>query len=149
MTSYHIIGDIHGHAEKLEALLQHLGYTKNDGIYQQDSAKVVFLGDFIDRGPHQRRVIDWFKTLPIYLEVKDTDDSPVSFRAVHACWNQAIINRTPQYIDDAHILAATEKGSLAYKDIEILLKGLEIPPPDGATFLDKAKVERHEIRVRW
>ena len=58
VTDYHIIGDIHGHADKLEQLLQHLGYQNENGAYQHSDAKVVFLGDFIDRGPHQRRVID-------------------------------------------------------------------------------------------
>ncbi len=55
---YHIIGDIHGHADKLEELLRRLGYRLRDGVYVHDDAKAVFLGDFIDRGPQQRRVVD-------------------------------------------------------------------------------------------
>ena len=58
MTDYHIIGDIHGQADKLEQLLQQLGYEQKSRIYQKPGAKVVFLGDLIDRGPHQRRVLD-------------------------------------------------------------------------------------------
>jgi len=55
---YDIIGDIHGHADALEALLVKLGYQLIEGIYQHDHKKVIFLGDFIDRGPQQRQVIN-------------------------------------------------------------------------------------------
>lgn len=55
--SYDIIGDIHGHARTLEALLVRLGYTSIDGVYRHPSRQAVFLGDFIDRGPAQRAVI--------------------------------------------------------------------------------------------
>lgn len=55
---YDIIGDIHGHAEPLIALLKKLGYSNSEGVYQHPSRKVIFLGDFIDRGPKQRQVLD-------------------------------------------------------------------------------------------
>ena len=55
---YDIIGDIHGHADKLEILLLNLGYEMTDGIYQQEGHQVVFVGDFIDRGEQHRRTIE-------------------------------------------------------------------------------------------
>jgi hypothetical protein len=48
---FDLIGDIHGHAYKLEALLQKLGYAKRDGFYAHPNRKVIFVGDYIDRGP--------------------------------------------------------------------------------------------------
>jgi hypothetical protein len=54
---FDIIGDIHGHADELVALLQNLGYTDNDGCYRHPERQVVFLGDFIDRGPKVREVL--------------------------------------------------------------------------------------------
>lgn len=45
------VGDIHGQAEKLDALLGRL-----DGL--DPTAQLVFLGDSIDRGLHSRQVID-------------------------------------------------------------------------------------------
>jgi hypothetical protein len=45
------IGDIHGHADKLEALLKKMGYQLKSGVYQHPERKVLFLGDYIDRGP--------------------------------------------------------------------------------------------------
>lgn len=47
-----IIGDIHGHAVELRALLELLGYRETRGAYRHpDGRRLVFLGDFIDRGP--------------------------------------------------------------------------------------------------
>lgn len=47
---YDIIGDIHGHGSKLISLLESMGYIKTDKGYKHESRKVIFLGDFIDRG---------------------------------------------------------------------------------------------------
>ncbi len=56
--SYDLIGDIHGYSEPLEELLANLGYQLTDGVYCRPDRQVIFLGDFIDRGPNQREVIE-------------------------------------------------------------------------------------------
>lgn len=48
---YDIIGDIHGHADELTRLLDLLGYGQSHGVFSHPSRKIVFVGDFIDRGP--------------------------------------------------------------------------------------------------
>ncbi|MGB7755486.1 MAG: metallophosphoesterase [Salinisphaera sp.] len=54
-----LIGDIHGHADALEALLARLGYIERDGVFRHDAGRrVIFLGDFIDGGSQNRRVVD-------------------------------------------------------------------------------------------
>jgi hypothetical protein len=55
---YDFIGDIHGHADKLEALLEKLGYKVHGGVFQHPTRKAFFLGDFIDRGPKIREVLN-------------------------------------------------------------------------------------------
>lgn len=60
---FDIIGDIHGHADKLEALLQKLGYTLKNGAYWHPERKVLFLGDYIDRGPHIRTVLETVRNM--------------------------------------------------------------------------------------
>lgn len=55
---YDIIGDIHGEHVPLKALLSKLDYVERDGIYRHPNRTVIFLGDFIDRGRHQREVVD-------------------------------------------------------------------------------------------
>lgn len=52
-----IIGDIHGHADKLEELLVKLGYSKTNGCYSHPQNKALFLGDYIDRGPNIRETL--------------------------------------------------------------------------------------------
>jgi hypothetical protein len=55
------IGDIHGHAAELEALLLKLGYSKSEGIYSHPARKVLFIGDYIDRGPQIRETLQIVK----------------------------------------------------------------------------------------
>ncbi len=57
--SYDLIGDIHGQAAKLEVLLRKLGYTSTaDGWKAPAGRQAVFVGDLIDRGPEQIKVVD-------------------------------------------------------------------------------------------
>lgn len=55
---YDLIGDIHGHADELVELLHALGYRQAHGAYQHPERQVIFLGDFIDRGPKIRQVLE-------------------------------------------------------------------------------------------
>lgn len=57
-SGYDLIGDVHGYAAELRALLETLGYREQDGCYRRPDRRVVFLGDFVDRGPEQREVVD-------------------------------------------------------------------------------------------
>jgi Calcineurin-like phosphoesterase len=57
MTGVDIIGDIHGHADALERLLDALGYVLRDGVHHHPTHTVVFVGDFVDRGPRQSAVL--------------------------------------------------------------------------------------------
>lgn len=56
---YDLIGDIHGHADELRALLHHLGYQPDvAGIPRHPAGRqVIFLGDYIDRGPKIRETL--------------------------------------------------------------------------------------------
>ena len=44
------VGDVHGCADELDSLLEALGPTSSD--------RLVFLGDYVDRGPASRRVVE-------------------------------------------------------------------------------------------
>ncbi len=204
---YDIIGDIHGQVIELEKLLGKLEYIKVDGIWRHESRKVIFLGDFIDRGEHQCEVIDlvrpmidqghalcvmgnheynaiayatkdaegrflrkhsrshndsheaflnafidekyyqetinWFKTLPLWLELD-------GLRVVHACWETDLISKlgNPTLTDDL-IQKSAIKGSWQYDAIETILKGKEIPLPEGNSFNDKDGNPRKHIRIKY
>lgn len=57
------IGDIHGHAGALERLLEKLGYERFRSGYKHPKRKVLFLGDYIDRGPQQLEVLNIVRSM--------------------------------------------------------------------------------------
>ena len=65
LQRYDLIGDIHGQHDKLLALLGTLGYSPRGdrsrgefaGWTNPEGRKVIFLGDYIDRGPKIREVL--------------------------------------------------------------------------------------------
>jgi hypothetical protein len=212
---YDLIGDIHGYATELKALLAKMDYEEIDGVWQHPERKVIFLGDFVDRGPEQvetvemaknmvesgnalavmgnhefnavawatpdpekpheflrshtdknlkqhcefleqvgesselhQSFIDWFKTLPVYLDFPQV-------RVVHACWHPEHVRKIDKYTDDENRLLehsweqSTRKDTEAYNAIETLLKGLELPLPEGHYFLDKEQNKRTDVRAEW
>lgn len=52
------IGDIHGHADKLVALLRKMGYSTKNGCYSHSERTVLFVGDYIDRGPQIKETLE-------------------------------------------------------------------------------------------
>jgi hypothetical protein len=60
-----IIGDIHGHADKLEQLLQQLGYENVNNVYQHltENRTVLFIGDYIDKGPKIKETLEIVKAM--------------------------------------------------------------------------------------
>lgn len=57
MKNYWFIGDIHGELGLLDSLL--------DAILKHDPREIIFMGDYIDRGPHSRGVVDRLMELEI------------------------------------------------------------------------------------
>lgn len=64
-NGYDIIGDIHGQAGPLEALLRKLDYRELGGVwrYPGGGRQAVFVGDYIDRNPNARSVMDIVKRM--------------------------------------------------------------------------------------
>ncbi|MFS8082555.1 MAG: metallophosphoesterase [Ginsengibacter sp.] len=58
-----LIGDIHGHADTLEKLLQKLGYTKTNNYYSHPERTAIFVGDYIDRGPKIKETLEIVKQM--------------------------------------------------------------------------------------
>ena len=54
---YDIIGDVHGEAALLKKLLKKMGYQKIDGVFKHPDRKVIFVGDFINRGPEIKKTV--------------------------------------------------------------------------------------------
>ncbi len=62
---YDIIPDIHGQSGKLEALLPKLGWHRTAAGWANDAPdrEIIFLGDFIDRGPDNAGVLRTVRSL--------------------------------------------------------------------------------------
>lgn len=209
--SYDIIGDIHGHAAPLEALLKKMGYREDErGVYAHpEGRKALFLGDYIDRGPQIARTLEivramqaagealcimgnheynaicyhttgqdgkplrahteknvhqhaatmeqfagrmdkwadyleWFKTLPLYLELD-------GIRAVHATWRSGDVELTRGKLltDREFLLASEDRSTEQFAAVDCLLKGIEIKLPDGLINEDKEGFKRDKLRVKW
>jgi predicted NAD-dependent protein-ADP-ribosyltransferase YbiA (DUF1768 family) len=51
------IGDLHGCLKELESLWSHL--EEKLGLNGLRESTVIFLGDYVDRGPHSKETLDW------------------------------------------------------------------------------------------
>ncbi|OBI89075.1 metallophosphoesterase [Mycobacterium asiaticum] len=63
MQGYDIIGDVHGCASQLERLLAELGYRVREGAYLHPERQAIFVGDLVDRGSEQLRVLQLVKPM--------------------------------------------------------------------------------------
>lgn len=98
--------------------------------------------------PLHRELVEWFKTLPPFLDLGN-------LRACHAWWNPDSIARIGAAMDgegqiaEGYMVESFRKGSASWVDMEAVTKGWEIRLPEGAAFLDPSGIERRDIRVRW
>jgi len=141
-------------AQPGEYLRPHHAPRYGDQNYLQHKA---FL-DEVGGTPRHKAVIDWFLTLPLWLDLPE-------LRVVHACWHRRYMDYLAPHLTsdrrlDAELIvpASREPADDAEKDspepsifkaVEALLKGIEIPLPPSQAFTDKDGQERHRVRVRW
>ena len=118
----------------------------------------AFLAEVESRPSLHAEIIDWFLTLPLWLDLP-------ALRVVHACWHGPLLAwlaphlSQGQYLTRELMVAATdepadeaEKDSATpsvFKAVECLTKGIEIPLPTGHVFQDKDGHTRSRVRVRW
>jgi len=105
-NSFDLIGDIHGYADELGLLLGKLGYKLDDGVYRHSERRVIFIGDFIDRGPKQRETMNIVMSMVQHgsaLSVMGNHE----FNAV--AWN------TPNQNGDGYLRAHTEDNTRGHK----------------------------------
>lgn len=104
--------------------------------------------DIVEGTPRQKEITDWFRTLPLWLELP-------GLRVVHACWHQESMELLrpilgpDQTLTEGAVLLGSRKGHPAYEAIEVVCRGPEVGLPPGISFEDKGGKVRHEVRVRW
>ncbi|NBC22178.1 MAG: metallophosphoesterase [Gammaproteobacteria bacterium] len=107
----------------------------------------AFITAYAGRDGEMREVLDWFRTLPLWLDLG-------ALRVIHACWDPHLISEVRAEVDGRHLseellVAGSEPGTWQHEAIDSLLKGKEIDLPAGRSFADKGGNHRHRIRVRW
>ncbi len=116
----------------------------SDKNYDQHEA---FLAATNDRLTWRQEALDWFLTLPLWLDLPQ-------LRVVHACWHpNAMAELLPALqpgnrLDQPLLEAACQRGSATYAAVEAILKGPEVRLPDGIQFLQGDSM-RSEARTRW
>ncbi|WP_067515036.1 metallophosphoesterase [Endozoicomonas ascidiicola] len=127
----------------------------SDGDYLRPHAKMKnvkdhqeFLDEFPFDSPEHQQVIDWFRTLPLFLDLGE-------LRIIHAVWHHASFTTASQWLDDENCLSpdayapASNKTHPLYDAIEYLLKGIEVELPEGYAFNDKKGNRRTAARIQW
>ncbi|MBF0263638.1 MAG: metallophosphoesterase [Gammaproteobacteria bacterium] len=108
----------------------------------------AFLDAYQDKDEQKQDTIEWFKTLPLWLDLGGV-------RIIHACWDIEAMDRVKPYLTmdnsltNDFLIKATTYGSQQFKDVETLLKGKEVALPKGFSFTDKDGHEWPNIRIRW
>lgn len=204
---YDVIGDVHGHADKLASLLQEMGYSDESGAWRHPLRRAVFVGDLVDNGPQQLATVDmvramvgagsafvtmgnhefnavawhrglrerseknfkqhaaflaavvdgsplheevvaWFAGLPLWLDLG-------GLRVIHACWDErSMAALAPALAPDGSLhvdgfRSAATNGTSEFDAVEILLKGPEVPLPEGLGYFDAGRNRRDRARFEW
>ncbi|WP_430258281.1 metallophosphoesterase [Neorhizobium sp. IRS_2294] len=109
----------------------------------------TFLAEFPLGSRQAQDVLDWFLTLPLYLDLP-------GLRLVHAYWDDAHISTITDRVEDGR-LRRQDLQELAFEDeptpfadaVLSILKGPEAELPEGVNFLDFKGHRRTSARLRW
>ena len=114
---------------------------KNNGQHE------AFLSDIDFGSPLHRSIIDWFMTIPLWLDLG-------GLRVVHACWSPTHIAHLASVAGPGNTLTehlvidATTEGTPTHDGVEAVLKGPEVRL-DGVSYADKDGHTRDHARLRW
>lgn len=90
---------------------------------------------------------EWFMELPLYLESD-------RFRVVHACWDNTVIAQLRQRLshgrlDDDFLREAAFPSSFATQALDRLLRGTDMPLPNGLTLTSAEGFTRNFFRTKF
>lgn len=94
-----------------------------------------------------RMFLDWFRTLPVYLDLP-------SFRVVHACWDSDLIQQYDAQnfsavLDKSFIQTSSDKSTLEGRCMDRLTRGTDMALPEGRLIKSKDGYERRMFRTKF
>jgi hypothetical protein len=154
---------------ELNAIAWHTPDARNSGEYlrphhspkwgeKNRKQHAAFLAEVEDQPALHSEIIDWFLTLPLWVDLP-------ALHVVHACWHHSFISwlaprlHTGRYLTRELMVPATDEPEneeekdndtpSIFKAVECLTKGIEVPLPAGHQFRDKDGIVRNRVRVSW
>ncbi|MGA2836400.1 MAG: metallophosphoesterase [Acidimicrobiales bacterium] len=125
-------------------LRSHAGRRGGHNMHQHRT----FLEQVGEGSDLHRECIDWFRSLPLYLDLG-------ALRVAHACWHPASIAVLDKWVTpgepvgDGFIIEANSRGTEAFDAVEVVLKGPEVRLPEVWAFRDPEGAPRWSARLRW
>jgi serine/threonine protein phosphatase 1 len=124
-----VVGDIHGHSSKLRKLLPQLHERAKPGD------ALIFIGDFIDRGPDTRGVID----LAMEQSLGGWDGPVTGIRGNHEVLMLDCLTRRPRYGFDAWMQNGGLEAIGSYTGGRVTRNWVNSIPPAHLEFLQGLK----------
>ncbi|MEH6628661.1 MAG: metallophosphoesterase [Motiliproteus sp.] len=89
----------------------------------------------------------WFRRLPLFIELE-------GFRAIHACWDQSLVDSLKQksisdFSDDAFLHNSAQRGSFEWQVADRLLRGTYLPLPNDEVMHSHDGYRRHVYRTKF
>lgn len=144
--------------EALDAHGKRTGRTLRTRTDDHVKQHAEFLRQVGEGSALHRELVDWFRTLPLALDLG-------GIRVVHAWWHDPHLEAArdawagavagPAGSDgkapmtDAFLRGAFAKHTPLWDAVEGLTKGMEVPLPPGWSFTDNHGIERRHVRTRW
>ncbi len=91
--------------------------------------------------------LDWFAGLPLFLD-------GTRFRCVHAYWDEGLINQLRNrfaggQVNLEFVRESAVSGSLAHQAFNRLLRGVDLPLPEGLMMYGRDGLKRRTFRARF
>lgn len=93
-------------------------------------------------------IVQWWRSLPLFLEFDH-------FRVVHACWDDNkiadLVRLAPDHnlLDDQFLINSVQPGTTENRIVERLLKGTDMPLPEGMTIKSADGLTRDRFRTKF
>ena len=105
------------------------------------------LDQFAGHEAELQEYLDWFLQMPLFIETE-------RFRAVHACWHQALIDRLlrehgSNRIDLDFLVRSAREGSFEWELIDRLLRGTHLRLPNNEMIVSKDGFRRRFFRTKF